>query len=149
MKNKLYFAYGVNMNLEKMAAYCPGAVFLGPAQIAYHALVFDGQSLRRPGATANIKEDLHGTLWGALFAIDAKDLAALDAFENYPISYQRKLVSVYDARGWIRFDVVVYFRTGEKEGKPGTSYFEDLLNGAKSVGLPPAYLENLLKTECL
>jgi gamma-glutamylcyclotransferase (GGCT)/AIG2-like uncharacterized protein YtfP len=145
MKSMFYFAYGVNLNQKKMEEYCPGAIYLGTATLAYHRLRFDGQSIRRPGATANIEENIHHDVQGALFAIDDKDLKQLDEFENYPISYQRKLVTIF-ARNQFFYDVVTYFREGKPEGKPGSSYLAEVLEGGYAKGLPADYLQKLCST---
>lgn len=144
-----YLAYGVNLNLRKMDEYCPGAILISPGYILNHRLVFDGQSIRRPGATANIREEAGQIVWGALFEIRELELKQLDEFENCPTSYQRKQVTVLTADGLKYKDVWVYFREGQPEGKPGAEYFGEVLEGARMCGLPSSYIETLEAVETL
>lgn len=138
-----YFAYGVNLNLRKMAEYCHGARLIGPVRVDDHELIFDGQSIRRPGATANVRMKPDSTVWGALFEITDKELEELDVFENYPISYQRKQLPTVDKNNRIYDSVILYFREGQMEGKPGEAYFQDLLDGAYACKLPSHYINEL------
>lgn len=149
VSNTYYFAYGVNLNLKKMDEYCPGAILISPGYILNHHLVFDGQSIRRPGATANIREEVGQIVWGALFEIRALELKQLDEFENYPTSYNRKQVAVLTAEGLKYEDVWVYFREGQPEAKPGKEYFGEVLEGARMCRLPSSYIENLETIETL
>ena len=43
-KEKLYFAYGMNVNLKKMAGLCPDAHVMGPAVLEDHELLFRGNT---------------------------------------------------------------------------------------------------------
>ena len=52
MKNKLYIAYGSNLNLPQMAHRCPSAKVVGASEIKNYALVFRGG---RSGAVATIE----------------------------------------------------------------------------------------------
>jgi hypothetical protein len=47
MKNKLYIAYGSNLNLTQMAKRCPTAKVLGASEIKDYALVFRGEGMER------------------------------------------------------------------------------------------------------
>lgn len=137
-----YFAYGVNMNHRGMAQRCPDSKFISAASLQDHELLFDGQSLIRPGGTANITVNLGHQVWGGLFEISEADLAALDAFERYPDSYQRKKVSVMDTEGNI-YEAVVYYRTNQEPAVPGESYLSEVLAGARDCMLPEDYISKL------
>ena len=52
MKNKLYVAYGSNLNLPQMLVRCPTAKVVGASEIKDYALVFRGG---RYGAVATIE----------------------------------------------------------------------------------------------
>jgi gamma-glutamylcyclotransferase (GGCT)/AIG2-like uncharacterized protein YtfP len=138
-----YFAYGVNLNRTKLAEYCPGVEFIGAALLKGHRLIFDGKSIRRDGATANIMPAEGAEVWGGLFSIGEKELAELDAFEDYPTSYQRKTVSVSDMNGVEYADAIVYYREGQPEGLPGAEYLKEVLDGMEMCGLPVSYIEKV------
>ena len=42
MTERLYFAYGSNINLEQMAIRCPAAQVVGPAVLDGYELLFRG-----------------------------------------------------------------------------------------------------------
>ena len=52
MAERLYFAYGSNINLEQMAVRCPAAQVVGPAVLVGLVLLFRG--LRRGTGVASI-----------------------------------------------------------------------------------------------
>ena len=52
MNNKLYLAYGSNLNLKQMANRCPTAKVVGASQINDHRLLFRGA---HAGAVATIE----------------------------------------------------------------------------------------------
>jgi gamma-glutamylcyclotransferase (GGCT)/AIG2-like uncharacterized protein YtfP len=143
------FVYGVLLNPKNRKKYCPEAILLSVGCVPDHRLIFDGQSIRRPGATANIREEEGQIVWGALFEIRELELEQLDKFENRPTSYDRKQVTVLTAEGLKYEDVWVYFREGQPEGKPGAEYFGEVLEGAQMCGLPSSYIEALETVETL
>lgn len=46
-EEKLYFAYGMNVNLKKMARVCPDAHVVSPAVLEDHELIFRGNTARK------------------------------------------------------------------------------------------------------
>ena len=65
MAERLYFAYGSNINLEQMAVRCPAAQVVGPAVLDGYELLFRGN--RRGAGVATIEplpgSQVHGLLW--------------------------------------------------------------------------------------
>lgn len=62
MSERLYFAYGSNINLNQMARRCPGAEVIGPATLNGYRLAFRAQSgvaTIIPAPTKQVK----GLLW--------------------------------------------------------------------------------------
>jgi gamma-glutamylcyclotransferase (GGCT)/AIG2-like uncharacterized protein YtfP len=106
--------------------------------------VYDGYSNSRNGAAANIVHSEKDIVWGGLFEINDEDLAKLDRCKGYPISYNRKKVDVKDEDG-NSYNSIVYFREGEKIGKPHQDYRDILLKGAKDCDLPVDYVKDFLK----
>lgn len=143
--NMYYFAYGSNMNHAQMKQRCPGSVFIKRAFLSGHKFVYDGYSSTRNGAVANIIEtvDEENIVWGGLFEINEDNLSALDCYEGYPKSYDRKNIEVKDDDGK-RYDAIVYFRTGKAEGKPSQEYRNIVIQGAKDCMLPIEYIKNNL-----
>ena len=62
MEEKLYFAYGSNINLEQMAYRCPTAQVVGPVTLEGYELLFRGNARGSGVATIAPKEghQVHG-----------------------------------------------------------------------------------------
>ena len=56
MAEKLYFAYGSNINLEQMAYRCPAAEAVGPVILENYELLFLGNTKGNGVATIAHKE---------------------------------------------------------------------------------------------
>lgn len=86
MADKLYFAYGSNINLEQMDYRCPDATVVGPVVLENYELLF------RRGGFATIEpkkgERVHGLLW----SITPECERSLDLYEGYPRFYDRVMV---------------------------------------------------------
>jgi hypothetical protein len=113
----LYFAYGMNTNLDSMQARCPTAVNLGPALLLDHDLEF--------ARHCNVKPCAESTVPGLLWEITDSDLASLDFTEGYPYYYNRLGASVLH-RGETKL-AIVYTMTGETETAPPTDYYRELV----------------------
>jgi gamma-glutamylcyclotransferase (GGCT)/AIG2-like uncharacterized protein YtfP len=115
-----YFAYGMNTNLDEMAARCPGAVCLGPAWIEGYALVFRH--------FADIEPAVENYCDGVLWEITDDNLAALDRLEGYPYHYTRFTVVVHTDRG--SDTALVYQMTDQSyEQPPSNHYFNTVYEG--------------------
>ena len=85
---RLYFAYGANLNREKMAIRCPYAEPLGAAVLHDHKLVFR--------AVATVERARGVSVPGALWVITARCERALDSYEGYPWLYGKNEMTVLD-----------------------------------------------------
>jgi len=140
----LYFAYGSNMNRAQMEQRCPGSRFLKTVRLEGHRFVYDGFSVARDGSVGNIVPSEHDVVRGALYEITERDKRALDAAEDYPRSYDRKIVEVKDDAG-VTFSAWTYFRTGRPLGKPHPDFEKIVLKGAADCKLPDEYIEKYLR----
>lgn len=138
-----YFAYGANMNHEKMRSRSPGSQFLGRAKLDSYQFVYNGKSKVRGGGVGNIVPKKGSVVWGGLYEITQEDLVALDEFEWYPNYYQRKNFVVKDDLGKA-FEAMAYYREVEKPNPPYESYRAEVLQGAKDCGLPEDYINQNL-----
>ncbi|OGD26730.1 MAG: hypothetical protein A2V57_03835 [Candidatus Aminicenantes bacterium RBG_19FT_COMBO_65_30] len=140
----LYFAYASNMNSIQMKRWCPASRFLKTVFLEGFRFVYDGFSVTWDGAVGNIVRAETERVWGALYEITEKDRLALDAFEGYPRSYDRKEVEVKDAAGNVH-RAMTYVRAGRAAGKPHPDYERVVLDGAKDSRLPEEYVEKFLR----
>ena len=137
-----YFAYGSNMNHRQMEERCPGARFLKCAYLEDFRFVYDGYHEKRRGAVANVIKAPGGKVWGALFEMDEKHLAALDRYEGYPSQYGRAELPVKDDDGIVS-PATVYLRHGLVVGTPSDDYRGIVLRGAFECALPDDYIQSL------
>lgn len=88
MSNKLYFAYGSNMNLNQMAFRCPDAEVIESVQVEGYRLAFRG------GGVATILPEEGSRVEGVLWRISADDERSLDRYEGYPRLYGKEEIRV-------------------------------------------------------
>lgn len=116
--NYLYFAYGSNMNPERIRYRIPEARGLGRA-------VLKGWKLTER-LYADIDRARGGRVEGVLYCISETELRRLDFYEGYPRTYERKAVMVeahlMGMEKPTRVPVLTYVMSEEtkkeREGKP-------------------------------
>ncbi len=131
MADRLYFAYGSNINQEQMAHRCPDAQVVGPVALDGYELIF------RRGGFATIAPCESGRVHGLLWSITPDCERSLDRYEGYPRFYDKQMVSVRDGEGR-SLSVMAYIMDERfKEPMlPTTSYYNGILEGYRQYGLP-------------
>lgn len=81
MADRLYFAYGSNINLNQMDHRCPDATVVGPVALENYELLF------RRGGFATIAPKEGGKVHGLLWSITLECERSLDMYEGYPRFY--------------------------------------------------------------
>lgn len=145
MSDKLYFAYGSNINLNQMAFRCPDAKVVEPVVLENYELLFRGNGGGCGVATISPKEGsrVHGLLWN----ITPRDERALDYYEGYPHLYDKEDITVRLQNGK-SITVMAYVMTREKERsptEPTVGYYEGIREGFQQNGLPIKALEQSLR----
>lgn len=104
--NKLYFAYGSNLNLVDWQQWCDERGFadatlhpVGIAMMPDYELHFSRYSKRRGGGALNIRPSIGRVVEGVLFKADDITWQALDRKEGAPSVYEATDVTVLDERG--------------------------------------------------
>lgn len=130
MKNKLYIAYGSNLNLPQMAQRCPTAKVVGASEVKDYALLFRGG---RKGAVATIEPQEGVSVPVLLWEITPKDEAALDMYEGYPSLYEKRTLDLeLDDKS---VSAMVYVMTpGHQLGFPSDYYYDVIMEGYKTAG---------------
>ena len=128
------------MNHQQMRKRCPSSKFVKAVFLEGYKFVYDGHSCRWKGGVANIIESQDGVAWGGLFEINEDHLAALDCYEDYPHTYDRKQIAVKDQHG-STYEAWTYQRTGKKVSQPSQEYRRTVLQGAQDCLLPKKYVE--------
>jgi gamma-glutamylcyclotransferase (GGCT)/AIG2-like uncharacterized protein YtfP len=131
----LYFAYGANMERAAMGKRCPGATALGPALLrGWRYVIAQGYGSIAPAPGLCV--------YGVLWRLTPRDLAALNAFESLDSGlYRRAFVTVEVGTKRARTLVYVGKRRGKRRPMPG--YQERLVAAAEDWHLPAFYVEEL------
>jgi gamma-glutamylcyclotransferase (GGCT)/AIG2-like uncharacterized protein YtfP len=135
-RNKLYIAYGSNLNLEQMAARCPTARVVGASELTGRRLLFRGA---HAGAVATVERHKGGAVPVLVWEITPADEAALDRYEGFPFLYRKERVRVrLDGKS---ITAMIYIMNVEMPvgayrplGQPGPHYYTTILDGYKSAG---------------
>ena len=141
MKNKLYIAYGSNLNLPQMAQRCPAAKVVGASEIKNYALLFRGG---RHGAVATIEPCEGSSIPVLLWKITPKDEAALDIYEGYPSFYEKQSMEL-PLNGQTVSAMVYVMTPGHRLGYPSDYYYNTIREGYKTAGFDPAVLERAVE----
>lgn len=140
--DRIYIAYGSNMNTEQMDHRCPGAEVLGKATLEGWRLTFQGA---RHGAHANILPEEGHTTPVLVWAISAAHEAALDRYEGVAGGYYRKHHMPVTVNGKTYRRALVYLMNPQPYGLPDTRYFKGITDAYKAAGIQNNGLLNALQ----
>jgi len=129
----LYFAYGSNMSRAAMAARCPGAQALGVAELSGWRFIIGG-------GYASIAPMPGGEVFGILWRLTARDVAALNAYENIDSGLYRREQLTVRHEGAAK-SAMVYIGRGEGRPRPGA--VELIVEAAREWQLPRDYMRGL------
>lgn len=124
-----YFAYGSNMNPQRMRDRGVSYSTRFPATLKGYTLKFNKTASHNPKeGYASIVPDKNKVVEGALYEIPDTDILKLDSYEGYPDHYYREKVKVLSTTGME--EAVTYIASHDKvqEGlKPSKEYLKHLL----------------------
>ena len=127
-----YFAYGSNMNPERMIERGVSFTSRERAVLEGWRLKFNKvSSINAREGYANIERDDNSVVEGILYTIEDKDIEKLDTFEGYPKHYNRVVLKVKKDNGE-EVEALVYIANPDKvkDGlKPSKEYLNHLLRG--------------------
>ena len=110
-KEKLYIAYGSNLNLEQMAHRCPTAQVVGASMLKNWRLMFY--------SVATIERHKGGKVPILIWRIQPRDEQALDRYEGWPCLYRKERLRVtVNGRGVYRL-VYIMNRPAGRTSPPG------------------------------
>lgn len=128
-KEKLYIAYGSNLNLEQMKHRCPTAEIVGKSTL-------DGWRLRFRGgahnAVATIEQNKDFSVPVLVWRIQPGDELALDRYEGFPFLYRKETLRV--AVNGRRTCAMVYIMNEAERpyGVPSVGYYDTIFQGYQS-----------------
>ncbi len=130
MKNKLYLAYGSNLNLAQMAKRCPAARVVEKLTLEGYQLLFKGS---HDGAVATIEPQQGSRMPVLVWEITPEDEAALDHYEGWPILYRKETITVRIGKRLSK--AMVYLMNENRPlGLPSCYYYSVILEGYKAAG---------------
>lgn len=138
MSNKLYIAYGSNLNLEQMANRCPTAKVVGASKINNYHLLFRGA---HAGAVATVEPFKGGSVPVLVWEITPADEAALDRYEGWPFLYRKEILKVR-LNGKHVTAMVYLMNEGRPLGQPSCHYYSTILEGYKDADFNIETLRN-------
>lgn len=128
--NKVYLAYGSNLNLEQMGYRCPYAVPLGTAVLTDYRLLFRGG---KDSAVATVEPETGCSVPVLLWEITPRDEQALNVYEGWPRLYRKETVTVlFDSKP---LKAMVYIMNeGYRMGAPSSRYLDTICEGYLAAG---------------
>lgn len=144
-----YFAYGSNMNPERMAARNIQTRQAMAATLTGYQLAFDKRGTQAGEGHANVIAARGAAIEGVLYELaSAAELQKLDPFERTPINYSREQFTLTTNDGSKVAWVYIANPGARRPGlRPSLDYLEHLLGGA--AYLSPGYLAMLQQTPTL
>ena len=144
-----YFAYGSNMNPERMNLRAMNYRRILSGRIAGLSLAFNKRAADAPWRSyANVVHDAAGCVEGLLYELDSDtEIFTMDPFEGVPRLYSREIFTVATEEGGIPAWVYVANRAMIEEGLlPERWYLDHLLAGER--WLSESYFRKLKSTPC-
>ena len=135
MAERLYFAYGSNMEEAQMAFRCPGSTSLGIAWLTNHRFIINDRGV------ASIVESEGRVVYGLLWDISETDERQLDRYEGVRKGFYRKSTVSVGVQENQTVDALVYVASSNEHGKPRPGYMERIIRAAKDLGVPTQVLE--------
>lgn len=145
--DKYYIAYGSNLNLRQMSYRCPGATVVGTGFIKGYQLLFKGS---KTGSYLTIEKKEGKSVPVAVWKVNEAHEKVLDRYEGYPSFYYKQEIEI-DIKGiktkkpYHKKAFVYIMHEERKLGLPYREYVEVCLEGYRSFGFSPRYLEEAIK----
>ena len=140
-KNRLYLAYGSNLNLPQMGMRCPTAKVVGTSEIKDYELLFRGG---RRGAVATIEPLAGNSVPVLLWKIKAQDEQALDLYEGFPNFYRKEVMDV-QLEGKAVSAMVYVMNDGRELGAPSDFYLHTIAAGYETAGFDTDFLDQAVE----
>lgn len=140
-RERLYIAYGSNLNRQQMAYRCPTAKPIAKSWLHDHRLVFQGQPYN---AHANVIPEKGQEVPVVIWTISARDEAALDRYEGVAGGYYTKEYMEVEVNGEMK-EALIYIMTPHDFETPADHYLGVIAKGYKDFNFPILTLNNALK----
>ena len=138
-----YFAYGSNMDKDRMASRNINFTSRQFAILEGYNLLFNKKS--KEGVAANIEKSDTDFIEGILYEFPDEEILILDKYEGYPREYNRIKITVKDINENL-IEVVIYIAQPDKivNGLHPTKEYINFLLAGKDI-LSPQYIDKIKK----
>lgn len=144
-QDRLYFAYGSNLDVAQMRERCPDSRPMHPATLPDYRLVFSGISRRWGNAgSASVMAQPGAEVAGLVYRMPPGDIATLDGYESVPTVYTRQEVRARTPEGE-SLAVFTYQRLDHTLNPPHMGYFFKIWGGYRVFGLQEDRLFHALR----
>lgn len=145
-----YFAYGSNMNSDRVRQREMSFESAGPGHLFGYSLRFNKRSVKYPGAAAaNVVASAKGVTEGVVYRlVEPVQIEMMDPYEGYPVRYRRTALPIITKAGNVDAWVYIANEDHVAEGlAPARWYLNHLLEGRDY--LSDSYFESLSQTKCI
>lgn len=136
-KDRLYLAYGSNLNRRQMGRRCPTAEIVGKTFLRGWRLMFRGS---RSGAVATVERTPGGRVPVLVWRLQPEDEKSLDIYEGWPHLYRKETLRVTVDKRRVCAMIYIMNETLHPYGTPSKGYFGTILEGYKSAGFEESAL---------
>ncbi len=142
-KDRLYIAYGSNLNLEQMKHRCPTAEVVGAATLKNWRLWFRGGN---GGAVATIERKRGQRVPVLIWRIQPQDELALDRYEGWPYLYRKETLRLTVNGRRVYAMAYIMNEKGHLYGEPAMGYLDIIREGYESAGFNSNILTEAVKS---
>jgi gamma-glutamylcyclotransferase len=148
----LIFAYGSNMNLNRLTKRVPSAVKVSNVFLPRYKLVCNKISNDGSAKANIIKTDVPAeVVWGVLFSIDSYEKALLDKAEGLGKGYNDDTLTFFDEANdsYAAQAYLADSKSIDNNLLPYDWYKEFIVTGAVQNKLPAGYISQLQSITCI
>ena len=146
MSNRLYLAYGSNLNVAQMSMRCPTATVFGRTELEDYRLAYKGS---KTGSYLTIEKAPGCKVPVAVWSVTLRDEEALDRYEGHPTFYRKENIRIKVDRGRRGrkpiVDAFIYIMNGHGYGLPTSHYVKVCSVGYSQFGFDTKYLDEALE----
>lgn len=135
--DRLYIAYGSNLNLAQMKHRCPTAEVVDTAELKNWRLWFRGGA---HSAVATIERERGFSVPVLVWRIQPRDELALDRYEGWPFLYRKETLRVTVNGKRVYAMVYIMNEAGHHYGVPSADYFNTIREGYESADFDTSIL---------
>lgn len=140
--DRLYIAYGSNLNLRQMERRCPTAEIVDKSELQGWQLRFRGEPL---GAVATIEPETGGSVPVLIWKLQPKDEHALDRYEGWPHLYRKESLALTVGSKQLSAMAYIMNEAGYSYNAPSRHYLNTILEGYKAAGFDERILRQAVQ----